>query len=132
MSWPTITVDELESTISKMLDEYGDEVTNDLNDAVKETAREATKVIREAAPVDQRNVARRGTYKRAITAKQTGKSRDEPEYKIWASKEYRLAHLLEYGHQTAKGRTKAQPHFAKGEEYVKKTFEKKVRDKIEK
>jgi hypothetical protein len=59
--------DTLQQEFSKLLVEYGDEVTDGLKKAVPVVAKEATEEIRKHAP--ESNGRRSGTYKKAITTK---------------------------------------------------------------
>lgn len=131
MSSQTINVDQLDSAVMKILEEYGDEVKVDVEEVTEKVAKEAKDTVKDSAPVG----ARRGEYKKNIDVKQTEKSALETQYTIYVkAPEYRLTHLLEFGHATPDGteRTKEIKHWQKGQDFVDKNFETELREKIEK
>ena len=119
----TVEIDQLEGIISRLLEEYGDEVSSILDEEARDCAEKAKKAVQDAAPVDT------GKYRDSISVKSQGKAQI-----VYAQAPYHaLTHLLEYGHATAggTGRTQAFPHWKKGEEYILETFEKNVKKRIE-
>lgn len=125
-----ISIDKLDSVIAEILDEYGSEVREDVEDATETIAKEAKEIVKKNAPVG----ARKGKYKKHIDVKQTKKTALETEHVVYVkAPDYRLTHLLEYGHAIAggTGRTKPQKHWQNGQDYVDQNFEKELIDKIE-
>lgn len=125
-----IYADQLDSVIRQMLEEYGDEVRADVEEVTEKVAKEAKDTVKNAAPVG----ARKGKYKKHIDVKKTQDSALETEHTVYVkAPEYRLTHLLEFGHATpdGTGRTKAIKHWQAGQDYVDQNFEKELRDKIE-
>ena len=125
-----IHVDQLDSVVQQILEEYGEEVKADVVEVTEKVAKEAKDTVENAAPVG----ARKGKYKKNIDVKQTQDSALETQHTVYVKDpEYRLTHLLEFGHATADGtgRTKEIKHWQNGQDYVDQNFEKELRDKIE-
>ena len=119
------------SEMSKLLAEYGEEVTEAVKKAVPVVAKEATEEIRKHAPVSN-NPKRSGKYKKAITLRRNEETNTSIKYVIWAGEEAHLSHLLENGHAkvNGKGRTKAIPHFKYGETYANENLIPEIIKKI--
>ncbi|MDH6367135.1 MULTISPECIES: HK97 gp10 family phage protein [unclassified Breznakia] len=127
-----VDLENFASEIASQLLNYSQDVADETKDAVDEITAEATKIVRENAPVS--DTKRKGKYKRSIKNDKVHESTLDKEKIIYANgKEYRLTHLLEKGHLTRNGkRTKAHPHFEYGDEYIEKNFEKKLVSKVQK
>lgn len=121
----TIQIDQFDQALKDVMNEIQREAKRACDAAVESISKEALKAAQDAAPVHQTKSSRAGTYKKSIKRKQTRKAEFESEYTIYvAAPEYRLSHLLENGHLTKKGnRTKAIPHFAKGQELADQKLE---------
>lgn len=125
-----IRIDQLDSAVQRILEEYGEEVKEDVEEVTEKIAKKTKETVKKNAPVG----ARKGKYKRNIDVKQTKKSALDTEHTIYVkAPEYRLTHLLEFGHAIAggTGRTTPQKHWQAGQDYVDQNFEKELRDKIE-
>lgn len=117
-----VDVADLDKAIAKILNEFGEEITYILQETTEYVAKKGKDVVKENAPVGPR----KGKYKKSISVKKLKSDELESHYVIYSKKEYPLTHLLEHGHATADGtgRTKAQPHFAKGEKWILDNYEK--------
>ena len=131
MKYREITITNLTKEVMEMLNEYGDEIVDISKEAVDEVAKEAVKVVKNNAPVDT------GKYKKSITQKIAYESLTERRRTIYSNKYAGLTHLLENGHQKFNGfggpypgRTRAFPHWIKGEEYAQKELPKRIEQKI--
>lgn len=129
MSNQTIQIDQLDTVIQKMLNEYGDDVIHALGETADEITTETAKRVKQSAPVDT------GGYKKKIAAKKEHNKKlgDVHNYVHVKDPDYRRAHLLENGHACAGGtkRVPGKPHFKDGEDYVLDNFEKKLAQKVE-
>lgn len=109
-----VIVNDLEKALKEVAEEYIHEVTEEMNEAAKEVAEELKKKIRRDAPKGMRRIYYRYGSVKTIDIRLGAKKF------IWhvAKPEYRLAHLLEHGHQKARGggTTRAFPHIKKNEE----------------
>ncbi|MCM1096931.1 MAG: HK97 gp10 family phage protein [Ruminococcus flavefaciens] len=105
-----VSIDEMGNAIAKEFEQYVDLTADEVKKIVAEVAEDVKEKIREEAPVDT------GAYKKSWAVTQTKKSALGAEYTVHSKEKYRLTHLLEFGHaKRGGGRTKAQPHIAKGE-----------------
>lgn len=100
---PIIEVQSLESVINQYLDEYGDEVIEANETAIRKVAKDVTKDLKKAG-----DFGGTGAFRKSIGA-EIQQSRVGIEAVIGAKKPYyRLTHLLEFGHAKQNGgRTKA-------------------------
>ena len=124
-----VKLNELDKAINEILMGYSDEVISDTKDVVDEVTQKALSIVKSNAPVEEKS-KRKGKYKRSLKKKTVYESATEKRNVIYAG-EYQLAHLLEKGHAKVNGgRTKAQPHFQYGNDYVLDELPKKIKKKI--
>lgn len=115
----TIRVDELDQRIADVLDKYRGLVREGVENEMEGAAAIAMRIVRDKSPV------RSGKYKKGWKL-----YREKAKFKgqlqtltVYNKNQYRLIHLLEYGHQTAKGtRTKAYPHVQPAEDAAEKAL----------
>ena len=115
----TIRVDELDQRIADVLDKYRGMVRDGVEDEMEGAAAIAMRIVRDKSPV------RSGKYKKGWKL-----YREKAKFKgqlqtltVYNKPKYRLIHLLESGHQTAKGtRTKAYPHVQPAEDAAEKAL----------
>lgn len=115
----TIRVDELDQRIADVLDKYRGLVREGVENEMEGAAAIAMRIVRDKSPV------RSGKYKKGWKL-----YRDKAKFKsqlqtltVYNKTQYRLIHLLEFGHQTAKGtRTKAYPHVQPAEDAAEKAL----------
>lgn len=120
--------DQFENAVNQILAEYKDKINVDVERITREVAKSAVADVKKGAPV------RTGTYKKSIRAKATEKeiNRSSTIIHANAAQNYRLTHLLEYGHATRNGgRTKAIPHWGPAEQKAIREYEKKLQEAIE-
>lgn len=123
-------VDKLSIAISEVLEEYSDEVTEKVKKVIDNVAKETNQVIKNHISFKERT----GEYIKHFKIKKAYEDKFNKRV-IWhvASPEYRLSHLLEYGHAKKNGgRTRAFPHIRYGEEFAKQNLEKEIKEAIEK
>ena len=105
-----VAIDEMGNAIAKEFEQYVDLTADEVKRIVAEVAEDVKEKIKDESPVDT------GAYKKSWTVTQTKKSSLGAEYTVHSTGKFRLTHLLEYGHaKRGGGRTRAQPHIAKGE-----------------
>lgn len=117
----TVDIDDLSAAIMKELQEYSDEVSEQVKEDVRQVAKDCVKDIKNRAP------RLTGAYKKGWKIKTAYESSSDIRIIIHNPKEYRLTHLLEYGHaKTNGGRVEAVPHIGPAEQEAEKKLMKKV------
>lgn len=127
--------EDLDKEIVKMLEDWANvDVRRAANEAIKETAQTAAKMMKKGGPYKNRTgqyaknwaaKLRKGKYTKGIATE---------EYSIHNKKHYRIAHLLEKGHISRKKgeRVKAYEHIEPirdlAEQLVISNIEKRVRE----
>lgn len=115
----TIRVDELDQRIADVLDKYRGLVREGVENEMEGAAAIAMRIVRDKSPV------RSGKYKKGWKLyREKAKFRSQLQtLTVYNKTQYRLIHLLEFGHQTAKGtRTKAYPHVQPAEDAAEKAL----------
>lgn len=114
------------SLVSKILQEYTEDIQEAITKSAEEVANEGVAKLQGETSTYQ---VRTGKYNRGWRQKTEIGARYV--HATISNKEYQLTHLLEYGHATKNGgRTRAFKHIEPVEEYVKKEFTKKVEQAI--
>ena len=138
-----IAMDELSATIQKYLYEYHEDITEETRAVASDIAREALAEIRKISPVSENDVYlrnfggnsdihKKGSYASGWTISSQN-SGNKAVKKLWNKTDYRLTHLLEFGHATRNGgRAKAIPHIRDTEKTYLKKFEQKLEKEISK
>ena len=124
-----VHVDEVASTIVKMLSDWSQDVADATKRAATEAAQDTVKELQDTSP---RRESTGGAYAKSWSHKKTAEDRYGVQEVVYNKKYYRLTHLLEYGHANARGggRTPAHPHIARAEGNAIETFEEKTRQYI--
>ena len=113
--------------ISKILEDYEDDIKTTLEESCKEVAKEGAKKLR---LTKNTYTVRSGEYNKSWTYK-VEKGFNYVNAKIYSEKHYRLTHLLENGHATRNGgRTKAFKHISPVNDYVIQKFQNDVESVI--
>ena len=111
------------SEISKILTGYADGVKEQIEEETREVVKEGASKLKNTKNTYK---IKTGDYNRSWTYK-TNKSYDEVSGTVYSRKQYRLTHLLEYGHATRNGgRTRAFVHIAPVNDYCCETYEERV------
>ena len=123
----SIKVDDLVEAVLGELEEYADEVTVDVKQAVKEVAKATVKEVKAKSPERRRA----GGYKKSWGQVKVSETKGSVVISIRNKKYYWLTHLLENGHALKNGdRTRAFPHIKPAEDFAARELEKKVKAKI--
>lgn len=118
-------LDNLGEMITRVLKDYGDNVTEGMKEAVKTVANNAKEETKAASPVNNRG-SRRGRYRKGWYVKGE-EERLSYSAIVHNRTDYQLTHLLEKGHaKRGGGRTKAIPHIGPAEERAIKEIERAV------
>ena len=123
-----MNITNLQEQVEELLDHYGKQCSEVVNEAVHEVSKEALKKLKKESP------KRTGRYKKGWKVKKNDDkfSANDILYGKEAST-YAIAHLLEHGHATRNGgRTAPIPHVKNVEEWAQKalvdTVEKKLKE----
>lgn len=123
-----IGLGQFESEVSQLLEDYGDEVNKALQKVVP-------KVAKETANQTNSNAVSAGIsgrkYVRSWKATVTNNTLIGVEATVHST-QYRVAHLLEFGHAKQNGgRTRAFPHIANSEEWGIEKLVSEIKGEIE-
>jgi hypothetical protein len=107
----SLSIDQMADAIMDQLTEYADLATDDMKDAVKDSANLVKRKINSSAPV------RTGKYAKSWRTKTTKESANALEITVFSPSRYMLSHLLENGHaKRGGGRVQAIPHIKPAEQ----------------
>ena len=121
-----VSIDDMDDVIMKELEQYTKLATDDMKDAVKDTANSVKKDIESSAPVLT------GRYKKSWRIKKIRENANSLDVLVHSSNRYQLTHLLEFGHaKRGGGRVAGKPHIEpaaeKGEQDLIKAIEEKLK-----
>lgn len=124
----TISVDQLEATVNRILNEYADDCVEVMTDAVKKTTKQATKELKSSGIGGFQD--RTGKYRKGWRSK-VEETRLSAEGVVYQGAQPGLTHLLEYGHAKQNGgRTRAFPHISEVNDRAQENFEKELIEKL--
>lgn len=121
-----ISIDQLAGEIAEALSAYSQDVVEKVNVSSEKVGKAAVQKLKQTSPKDS------GDYAKSWRMK-TERLFGQPDTRIIhvAAPDYRLAHLLEYGHAKAGGgRVSAKPHIRPAEREVIEQFAKEVEEAI--
>lgn len=122
-----VPIDRLASEIDKILQEYGENVHENLSDIVKTVSKKGAQTLRSQS---KSTFGGTGKYASGWTS-QTEIGRTSAQGTIYNAKVPGLPHLLEHGHANrGGGRTPGRAHIAPVEEALAREFETKVKSKL--
>lgn len=114
--------EELAILIMAELENYQQEITDEIKADVMATVKECVKEIKMKVPVNT------GKYKRGWKYKIEYESKTDIRVRIYNSAKPQITHLLEFGHASRSGgRVSGIPHIAPAEKNAVKKLEKKAR-----
>jgi hypothetical protein len=120
-----IPISEMDDAIMEELQKYSKLATDDMKDAVKDTAASVRKDIQSGAPVDT------GKYKKSWSVKNIHEDSESIDLVVHSRNRYQIAHLLENGHaKRGGGRVEGKPHIAPAEQRGNETLVKTIEQKL--
>ena len=122
-----VSIDDLESTLDSILEEYGDSVRENINEAVKRIAKTSIGTLKSTSPKSKgrpsfgkKHYADNWAVKEEITRLSVTDT-------IYNRDTYRLAHLLENGHaKRGGGRVPGRAHIKPVEDAAIRSLERAV------
>lgn len=121
-----ITIDQFASSIHDILEKYGDEINENMDEAVKAVSRKGAQAVKSAAL----STFNGNKYAIGWTSK-TETGRTSSQGTIYNRTVPGLPHLLENGHaMRGGGRVAGRPHIKPVEEKIIQEFEQEVRKSI--
>lgn len=121
-------IDKLSDAIMQELEDYSEDVAKAMKESVKKASEDCMTEIKNHITFTQRS----GKYVKSFKLK-TSYEDENTLRKTWyvSGKEYRLTHLLEYGHAKVNGgRTRAFPHIKYGEKIANENLVKYIKGAI--
>lgn len=139
-----VSIDDLSSVVMKQLQEYKEDITDDVEETSDKITKEARDELKSISPKANKRVYLRkfsstgqsdwqepGSYAKSWTTKNGKKAKDIYSKIVYNKKYYRLTHLLEFGHANRDGsRTKPIAHIRPTENKYKEKFIKELETKI--
>lgn len=124
------TVEEFAMAINEALQEFAGAVDYDVWYVTEKVAKQAAANVREG--IKSSGIKGTGAYRKSIRVRSLKEKRLVHTKIVYAkAPEYRLTHLLEYGHATANGgRTRAFTHWKPAEQKAIDDFVKELREAI--
>ena len=120
-----IPISEMDDAIMEELQKYSKLATDDMKDAVKDSAASVRKDIQSGAPVDTRK------YKKSWSVKNVHEDSESIDLVVHSRNRYQIAHLLENGHaKRGGGRVEGKPHIAPAEQRGNETLVKTIEQKL--
>jgi hypothetical protein len=120
-----VSIDDMDDVIMKELEQYTKLATDDMKDAVKNTAKSVKKDIESSAPVLT------GRYKKSWAVKNISENANSIDIVVHSRNRYQLTHLLEHGHaKRGGGRVAGKPHIAPAEEKGKQDLINTIKEKL--
>ena len=122
---PRVTLNNLDTAISGILEKYAQDTTAGLQQAVKETAQVGAKAINSEAGAKFKGKKYRSSWTSEVRNTRLGATGT-----IY-SKMPGLPHLLEYGHASRNGgRVGGRPHIEPVNDKIERDFERQVKARI--
>lgn len=125
-----VTVDNFALEIANLLQEYGEDIEDDVKECTNNVIKEAKREIIANSPKSKKDVYlkggkihKAGSYARGWAIKTSSKIEHKYYKVIWNKTDYRLTHLLEFGHANSDGtRTEAISHIRPVENKYREKF----------
>lgn len=125
----SVKIGNLSSEIKKYLTDYYEDISEEVEETSKEMAKEAKKELKKISPSLDKSKKR--NYAKGWSIKEGKKGKDRYSIKIWNRTNYRLVHILEFGHTSRNGKhVKGKPHVRPTEKKYKEKFIKELEKKI--
>ena len=120
-----VTPENLSNAIDKYLQEYKEEIDEDVKKDATEISKQARDELKRVSPIDRNS--KRGRHYADGWAISSKSGKNYYTKKIWNATDYQLTHLLEFGHASRSGgHVSAQPHVRPTEKKYREKFIRKL------
>ena len=120
-----VSIDDLAAAVVQELQAYRAEVSEDLKESVKSTAKTCVKTLQANSPKDS------GAYAKSWKSKTAYESNSDIRCQVYNDKHYQLTHLLEEGHaKVSGGRVDGQAHIQPAADEASRLLEKEVKIRV--
>ncbi len=128
----SIPPEDLAHAINSALAEYSKLVDSDMEELTETVGKNAAKKVK--ANARSAGFGGTGAYVKSITSRKLTEGAHRYARIVYSKRpHYRLTHLLEFGHAKVNGgRTRAFPHWTQAEREAVETFEKRLKEKLQK
>ena len=148
MSSTKIDSDALAKTVLKELDNYSQEVVDMVKREIKAVAKETVTELKTTSPKEtsaqaklkKRNgktkIRKQGTYAKSWASKQVKNKKTQFSTVVYSkSPEYRLTHLLEFGHELVVhgktvGHVEGKPHIRPAEQHAEENIINRIKNNL--
>ena len=121
---------EVSAQVADILEEYENELKEDVDAVFKQTSKETAKMVSDASPYNPNGKNPKGHYKSGWKVKKTNE-RDINSYTVYQANKPQLTHLLENGWVMRNGkRHEGDPHISKGEEWAESVIVSRIEAKL--
>lgn len=123
-------IESLSVEISALLEEYSQDVVEDMKEAAKVVAKDAVKELKETSPAGE---GYGGHYKDGWRSKVESETSKSLRIRVYNKKKPGLTHLLEKGHaKRGGGRVEGIPHIAPAEQNAIEKYERDLKERLSK
>lgn len=120
-----VKVDGLADAIMAELQDYSQEVTEDVKKSVDAAGKECVRILKETSPKDT------GDYAQGWRKRKAYESKSDLRVEVHNATDYQLTHLLEDGHaKVTGGRVDGKPHIDPAAEQASQLLEQDVKIRI--
>lgn len=125
-----IRIGDLSATINAIINEYGEQIRNTLDEVIPAVAKDTAKQIQRNAK--REGLTNSGDYAKGWKVNVSKNLYGDTTATVYQKTKPGLPHLLEFGHATRNGgRTKPAEHIAPAEKWAEAEVVKRVKEAIE-
>lgn len=124
---------DLSKAVTQLLDQYGEDITTTVKQAIKEVAKEAVPIVQSVSPVNKHQVAKdKGRYRKGWTYAVTNEGYGMNTMTIYNKTDWQLTHLLNNGFYSVRAgrRIEGDGHIDKAETEINDLLIKKVEKEL--
>lgn len=124
------SIDDFASVLAYELSIYTEDVGNEVKQAIDDVSQELVENIKRDSPRRVKG-KRAGRYAKGWTLKTEYESKTNKRNRVYNKTDYRLTHLLEYGHaKVGGGRVEGKAHIRPNEEKAIEKLQKRIEEAV--